>query len=159
VSQDPATLKPQKRGRRIAMTPEERHAYLTEARTCRVGTAGTDGAPHVSALWFVWDGEALWLNSVVKSQRWTNVMREPRVSVLVDGGHDFADLHGVEIIGRAEVVGEVPRIGESKDILVGPEKAFGDKYAGGTFAYDGKHAWLKVVPEKIVSWDFRKMVD
>lgn len=86
-------------------------------------------------------------------------MRDPRVSVLVDGGHDFVDLQGVEVIGRAEVVGEVPRTGEPKDVLVGPERVFGDKYAGGTFAYDGGHAWLRVVPERVVSWDFRKMID
>lgn len=62
MSQDPATVKPHMRRGRIAMTPEECHAYLTEARTCRVGTTRADGTPHVSALWFVWDGEALWLN-------------------------------------------------------------------------------------------------
>jgi hypothetical protein len=26
-----------------------------------------------------------------------------------------------------------------------------------TYTPDGRHAWLKVVPEKIVSWDFRKI--
>jgi hypothetical protein len=150
-------LKLQKRGARIAMTADERDAYLSHARTCRVGTTGADGAAHVSALWFVWDGEALWLNSVVKSQRWTNVLRDPRVSVLIDGGHEFSELNGVELIGRVEVVGEAPRTGEPNDALTSPESAFGQKYAGGQFTYDGGHAWLKLVPEKIVSWDFRKM--
>jgi hypothetical protein len=140
-----------------SLIPQKRDAYLEQARTCRVGTTGADGAAHVSALWFVWDGTALWLNSVVKSQRWTNLVRDPRVSVLVDGGHDFSELHGVELLGRAEVVGEAPRTGEPHDELVAPEVAFGQKYAGGAFAYDGRHAWLKVVPDKIVSWDFRKM--
>lgn len=150
-------LKPQKRGSKIAMTPPERDAYLAQARTCRVGTTGVDGAAHVSALWFVWDGTALWLNSVVKSQRWTNLVRDPRVSVLVDGGHDYAELHGVELIGKADVVGEAPRVGDPNDLLIAPEKAFGLKYRSGPFQYDGKHAWMKIVPDKIVSWDFRKM--
>jgi PPOX class probable F420-dependent enzyme len=157
MSEDAPGLRPQRRGGKISMTPEERDAYLAEARTCRVATLGADGAPHVSALWFVWDGTQLWLNSVVRSQRWTNVTRDPRVSVLVDGGEAFMELHGVEIIGRATVVGEAPRTGEPNDELLWPEQAFGDKYAGGKFVYDGGHAWLKVVPEKIVSWDFRKM--
>jgi hypothetical protein len=150
-------IKPQKRGGKIAMTPEERDTYLSEARTCRVGTTGADGAAHVSALWFVWDGTSLWLNSIVKSQRWTNVMRDPRISVLVDGGHDYLDLHGVELIGRAEPIGEVPRVGAPNSELAEPERAFGVKYSGGQFEYDGRHAWLKLVPEKIVSWDFRKL--
>jgi hypothetical protein len=138
------------------MTPEERDAFLGEERTCRVGTVGADG-PHVTALWFVWDGARIWLNSIVKSQRWTDLQRDPRVTVLVDTGEGFGELRGVEIKGRAVAVGEVPRAGEANDELAAPEHAFGEKYAGGTFVHDGRHAWLRVVPDKIVSWDFRKM--
>jgi hypothetical protein len=150
-------MREQRRSRRIAMSPEERDAFLRAERTCRVASVKSDGAPHLSALWFAWDGEALWLTSIVKSQRWTDIEREPRVSVLVDTGHDFGELRGVEISGTAHVVGEVPRVGEPNDELVVPEQLFGDKYAGGAFGHDGRHAWLRIVPEKIVSWDFRKM--
>ena len=149
-------MKEQRRSRRIAMTPDERDAFLGEERTCRVATASGVG-PHLTALWFVWDGEALWLTSIVKSQRWTDLERDPRVSVLVDTGDAFGELRGVELRGRAEPVGEVPRTGEPNELLVEPERLFGDKYAGGRFGHDGRHAWLRVVPEKITSWDFRKM--
>src|SRR6266542_3786520 len=150
-------MKEQRRGRKIAMTQEEVDAFLEEQRTCHVGTSGGDGAPHVSPLWFVWDGAALWLNSVVKSQRWTNLMRDPRISVIIDGGIEFFELRRVELTGRADVVGEVPRTGDPNPALAEPERLFGAKYAGGTFTADGNHAWLRVVPEKVVSWDFRKM--
>lgn len=150
-------LREQRRGRAIAMSTAEVDAYLRAARTCRVGTAGAGGAPHVSALWFVWDGMAVWLNSLVKSQRWVNVLRDPRVSVLVDDGVEFMELHGVEVVGVAEVVGDVPRTDQSDPVLAEPERLFGEKYVGGQFVVDGRHAWLRVVPEKIVSWDFRKI--
>ena len=90
------------------MTPDERDAFLTQERTCRVGTVGSDG-PHVTALWFVWDGSSLWLNSIVKSQRWVDLQKDPRVTVLVDTGAGFGELRGVEIRGRATVVGDIPR--------------------------------------------------
>ena len=140
------------------MTAEEREDFLTSQRTCRVATVGADGAPHVSALWFVWDGTALWLNSVVASQRWTNIAREPRVSVLVDAGEEFLELCGVELIGTAEIVGEVPRTSSPSEELAPVEVLFGQKYAGGAFTADGRHAWLRLVPDKVVSWDFRKLV-
>ena len=35
-------LQPQKRGRKIAMTPEEVDAFLAGQRTCRVATIGPD---------------------------------------------------------------------------------------------------------------------
>jgi hypothetical protein len=149
-------MREQRRSRRIAMTPDERDSFLAEERTCRVATASAAG-PHLTPLWFVWDGQAIWLNSIVASQRWTDIDREPLVSVLVDAGVDFGELRGVEIRGRAEVVGEAPRTGEPNDELAEPERLFGDKYVGGTFFHDGRHAWLRVVPAKIVSWNFQKM--
>jgi len=37
-------------------------------------------------------------------------------------------------------------------------KTFGDKYFTGLDIPDVKsHQWLKVIPEKTVSWDFRKI--
>lgn len=151
-------MREQRRGRRTAMAPEERETFLRDERTCRVASVGGDGSPHVTPLWFVWDGASLWLTSIVRSQRWTDLQRDGRVSVIVDTGHDFMELRGVEIKGRAEVVGEVPRTGEPNAELEVPERLFADKYAGGRVHHDGRHAWLRVSPEKMVSWDFRKLV-
>lgn len=150
-------MKEQRRGQRIAMTPAEVDAFLGEERTCRVATVGGDGAPHTSALWFVWDGSALWLNSIVKSQRWTNLSRDDRVSALVDAGVAYDELRGVELLGRVEQVGDVPRTEGTDPALAVPEQLFGEKYAGGRFVPDGRHAWVRLIPEKIVSWDFRKL--
>lgn len=149
----------QRRGASIAMTDDERDEFLRAQPVCRVATVGPGGAPHASALWYVWDGTALWLNSLVRSQRWTDLGRDPRVGVIVDdGGADFLALRGVELRGGVEVIGEVPRKGEPLDELTHPERLFAEKYAPGRgFQYDGRHAWLRLVPEKVVSWDFGKM--
>jgi hypothetical protein len=145
----------QRRGRRIAMTPEEVDAFLAEERTCRVATLGPSG-PHATPLWYAWHGGALWLTSVVRSQRWTDLQRDPRVAVVVDAGTSYDELRGVELRGQVEVVGEVPRTGEPVPELEGPEQLMADRYMGGTFVHDGRHAWLRMVPDKITSWDFRK---
>ena len=148
----------QRRGRRIAMTPEELDGFLTSERTCRVATVGVDGAPHNVPLWFVWDGSALWLNSVVKSQRWVDIVRDPRVSVVVDAGDDYVELRGAELIGSLVQVGEAPRTSAPEAELAEPERMFAEKYSGtAAFVPDGRHAWLRLHPDKIVSWDFRKM--
>jgi hypothetical protein len=140
------------------MAPEERDAFLNDERTCRVASAGADGSPHVSPLWFVWDGQSLWLTSIVKSQRWIDLQRDNRVAVVVDAGHDFLELRGVELRGRADVVGDVPRTGEPNAEVVVPERLFADKYAGGQVRHDGRHACLRITPEKMISWDFRKLL-
>jgi nitroimidazol reductase NimA-like FMN-containing flavoprotein (pyridoxamine 5'-phosphate oxidase superfamily) len=152
-----AELKPQKRGRRIAMSAGEIDEFLAGERTCRVATTGPDG-PHATALWFGWDGACLWLYSIVGSQRWADLGRDPRISVLVDTAHHYQELRGVEISGRAEVVGDVPRTAAPSDELAPVERDFARKYLdGGEMFHDARHAWLRVTPRKISSWDFRKL--
>ncbi|GHI09296.1 pyridoxamine 5-phosphate oxidase [Streptomyces cellostaticus] len=152
------TVTQQRRGRKIMMTPGELDAFLTSQRTCRVATVSTDGAPHVSALWFAWDGTSLWLYSVVRSRRWTQLRRDPRVAVVVDSGEEYDQLLGVELSGRVEFVGEVPRTGELCAELDTAETLFARKNFGlDEMPHDGRHAWARLTPEKIVSWDFRKL--
>jgi PPOX class probable F420-dependent enzyme len=177
----------QRRGRVIAMNADELTSFLGQQRTCRFATTGPDG-PHVAPVWFVWDGQALWVYSLTRSQRWTNLARDPRVAVVVDDGHHYHELRGVEIEGEAAVVGPVPRTGDdTAPELAEPERLMAAKYFGGAnlaagggganlaaggggaspaaggggpeMVHDGRHAWLRITPNKLVSWDFRKLAD
>lgn len=147
-------MKEQRRARKIAMDPAELNEFLAAQHTCRFATASPQG-PHLTALWFVWDGRALWLTSLVKSQRWTDLARDPRVAVLIDAGERYGELRGAELRGSVEVVGEVPRTGTPDEVLAEPERLMQEKY--GNMGHDGRHAWLRLVPDKITSWDFRKL--
>ena len=146
----------QRRGRAIAMTGEELDAFLGEQRTCRVATVGPNG-PHATPLWFVWHGDALWLTSLARSRRWADLRNDPRIAVVVDAGEEYRELRGVELRGRVEIVGEVPRTGEPVPELDGPEREFAHKYGGGPLEHDGRHGWLRLIPDRVTSWDFRKL--
>jgi hypothetical protein len=122
-----------------------------------VATVGADGQPHVAPLWFLWHGGQIWLYSLVRSQRWADLERNPRISLVVDGGEGYAELHGVEIIGRGTVVGDVPRSTAPDSELATPELLYARKYRGtDDTTPDGRHGWLRVDVEKLVSWDVRK---
>jgi PPOX class probable F420-dependent enzyme len=150
-------IREQRRGRAIAMTQAEVDRFLAAESVCRVATVGASGQPHVAPLWFVWDGTALWLNSIVRSQRWRDLQRDPRVSVVVDAGEEFTELRGVELSGRAEIASEVPRTTAPDPRLAEPERLYAEKYAGtSVFEPDGRHAWVRLEPTRLVSWDFRK---
>src|SRR5580704_16629188 len=81
----------QRRGRVIAMNAGEMEGFLGEERTCRLATLGP-GGPHVSPVWFVWapvagtdaGTSALWIYSLTRSQRWTDLQRDPRVAAVID---------------------------------------------------------------------------
>ncbi len=148
----------QRRGRRIMMTPEEVDAFLSSERTCRVATVSAEGAPHVSALWFAWDGTSLWLYSITRSRRWADLRRDRRVAVVVDTGEEYGELRGVELSGTVEFVGEAPRTGEPCPELDAPERLFARKLFGvDEMPHDGRHAWIRLTPDAITSWDFRKL--
>ncbi|MDL2078037.1 pyridoxamine 5'-phosphate oxidase family protein [Streptomyces sp. GXMU-J15] len=148
----------QRRGRKIMMTPGELDEFLYTQRTCRVATVSADGAPHVSTLWFAWDGTSIWLYSVVRSKRWTQLRRDPRVAIVVDTGEEYDELRGAELSGTVEFVGEIPRTGELCAELDAIETLFARKnFRLEEMPHDGRHAWMRLTPEKIVSWDFRKL--
>ncbi|MDX6311001.1 MAG: hypothetical protein QOF44_465 [Streptomyces sp.] len=140
------------------MTPDEIDAFLREQRTCRVATVSPDGRPHVGALWFAWDGTSLWLYSITRSRRWADLRHDPRVAVVVDDGKDYGELRGVELSGSVDFVGEAPRTGEPYSELDVPERLFAAKNFGlDAMVHDGRHAWLRLTPEAVTSWDFRKV--
>ncbi|WP_198412577.1 pyridoxamine 5'-phosphate oxidase family protein [Nocardioides mangrovicus] len=139
------------------MSEREVDGFMRTERTCRVATVGADGTPHVMPLWFVWHDRSVWLSSIVKSQRWADLTRDPHVAVVVDAGTEFHELRGVEVRGEVEQVGDVPRTSRIDPELVEPERLMASKYSrSGEFVPDGRHAWLRVRPSKLVSWDFRK---
>ncbi|MET8681394.1 pyridoxamine 5'-phosphate oxidase family protein [Streptomyces sp. NPDC004647] len=148
----------QRRGRRIMMTQEELDVFLAGQRTCRVATVDGDGSPHISALWFAWDGSSLWLYSITRSRRWAQLRRDSRLAVVVDDGHEYGELRGVELSGSAVFVGEAPRTGEPCPELEPPERLFAAKYFGlDRMPHDGRHGWLRLTPDSVASWDFRKI--
>ncbi|GLF95732.1 pyridoxamine 5'-phosphate oxidase family protein [Streptomyces yaizuensis] len=148
----------QRRGRRIMMTPGELDTFLTTERTCRVATVAADGRPHVGALWFAWDGTSLWLYSLVRSRRWAGLRHDPRIAVVVDSGEEYGELRGAELSGTAVPVGEAPRTGAPCPELEAPERLFARKNFGlDAMPHDGWHAWLRLTPDAVVSWDFRKL--
>src|SRR5260370_22029258 len=155
----------QRRGRAIAMNADEMDSFLGEQRTCRMATLGPGGGLHVSPVWCVWDAGALWIYSLIRSQRWADLSRDPRVAVVIDAGEKYADLTGVEIEGEAAVVGPVPRGQAIEDLaatrgLARVERLMVRKYRGSEeMVHDGRHAWLRITPLKIISWDFRKLAD
>src|SRR6195952_413192 len=88
----------------IVMTPDEITDFVTNSRTGTLATIGATGLPHLVAMWYaVLDGE-LWIETKAKSQKAVNLLRDPRVTVLIEDGHTYDTLRGVSFEGTATVV-------------------------------------------------------
>ena len=76
------------------LTPTLRRTF-SDLVGASLATVGPDGAPHVAPVWFVWREEAVYLSTRRGRRSWLNAELDPRVSVVIDRGHEWAELSGV----------------------------------------------------------------
>lgn len=144
---------------KVRMTDEEVDAFLEDAKTLIVSTVGKDGAPHLTALWFARHDGAILFETYASSQKVVNLRRDPRIAVLCEAGETYDQLRGVSIQGRAQIVDDGPRLAELMTLVVdrnspGLEP---DTLAGHVAAMIRKRVVVVVHPEKVISWDHRKL--
>ncbi len=88
----------------IIMSESEITDFVNNSRTGTLATIGSDGQPHLTAMWYgVVDGE-IWLETKAKSQKAVNLKRDPRVSFMIEDGDTYDTLRGVSFEGVAEIV-------------------------------------------------------
>ena len=75
----------------ITMDADEVRAFVEQQRTATIATVGPTGVPHLVAMWYaVIDGQ-IWFETKPKSQKVTNVRRNPSVSFLAEAGLKAVD--------------------------------------------------------------------
>jgi len=146
----------------IALPPDEVDSLLRAARTMVLVTNGPDGVPDPVPMWFVVDDDGtIWMRTYAKSQKVVNLERDPRFAALVEDGDRYAELRGVQLTGRVELVADVDRI---CSIVA----AFMVKYEGLDPAHVGaveqayrvkapKQRALRLHVEGTTSWDHAKL--
>jgi len=138
----------------LSLSPSELDAFLSVKRTARVATVDAGGEPQVVPLWFVWIGGALFLNSTRGNVTVRNALaREARVSAVIDDGESYEELRGVVMHGTIQEAGDDPRITDvdaewSRKYLVGNPTPY-ERWRN--------RLWLRLAPDHMTSWDFRKI--
>ncbi len=147
-----------KRRNQIKMSPDEIRGLLDEARTMTMCTFNHDGTIHAVAMWFGFLGADIAVQTKAKSQKALNLRRDPRITCLVEAGEGYDELRGVELVGTAEAI-EAPeelwKIGVSVfERHVGP---YDEGLRAQVEAMLHKRVGFRIRPERIVSWDHRKL--
>ena len=145
----------------IRMNDEERREYLDQSLTIIINSIGRDGVPHPVPMWYaVEDDGAIVMSTYTKSQKIRNLRRDPRVSLLLEDGTAYAELRGILMYGVAELVEDVERVA---DILMAVSSRQGGAELGDLRPQlrqsAEKRTGIRVRPDKIVSWDHRKLGD
>jgi PPOX class probable F420-dependent enzyme len=146
------------RRREIEMSAEEEQAFLADQRVVICATNGPSGWPHLMPLWYVVRGNEVWAWTYGKSQKVRNLERDPRVTLQVEDGHEYGELRGVMIEARVEIHRDTDLVAALGAELLG-------RYGSGSplevndmiRAQAAKRVALQFVPQRIASWDHRKL--
>ena len=144
----------------IKMDVGEVQAFLEEQKTVICATNGRDGFPHLMPLWYVLRDGRPWAWTYGKAQKTKNLERDPRATLQVETGLDYAELRGVML--RCDVV-----IHRDLDVVTGIGMDLVDRYAGPGPEFDPmrdgfrqqatKRVGFEFVERDRVTWDHRKL--
>ena len=139
------------------LSADEQVALLREARKAALATVDADGFPHVVAMSFLARDGAIYMTSYAKAQKVVNARRNPKVTVMIETGASYPEFRGVMIRGRCEVIEDPAQV--ERVIREAADKSDGGaaRPQPGALASAGKRVILRVTPEKIASWDHRKL--
>jgi PPOX class probable F420-dependent enzyme len=147
----------------IQMSDDERKKFIAASKTIIINSIGPKGYPHPMPMWFGVDPDGtVRMTTFRASQKVKNIRRDPRVSLLVESGEEYAELKGVVIYGKAEIVDDLEVV---KQTLVSVTTRFGAPLDAAARegmlkvmeATASKRVCILIRPERIVSWDHAKL--
>ena len=117
--------------------------------------------PHLMPLWYVPRDGTIWIWTYAKSQKVKNLERDPRCTLLVETGHEYSELRGIQIEADAEIHRDLDTIVEfAKELTIryseGIESVEGDA-AEALKAQAPKRVAISFEPKRVATWDHRKL--
>ncbi len=160
-----ATVPPVSRRDQIRMTDDDVAGFLDEERTVICATIGRDGFPHLMPLWFVMRDREIWSWTFAKSQKVRNLERDPRATVEVEAGTEYAQLRGVMLKTNVTIhrdTSVVEKLGmELFDRYraddCDPAHPLSDEVRAMVRAQSPKRVALQFVERSRATWDHRKL--
>jgi general stress protein 26 len=131
-------------------------AVLGEAVLARLATTNPKTMqPHVVPVWFMWDGEYVWISSFVSTRKIRELKKNPRGAVLIESKQKAGKLQAVLMEGTVELVTEsrqqVREIASRIYIrYLGPEGIKDPEPQ--SWLNDPQNLLIKLTPARIISW-------
>jgi general stress protein 26 len=129
---------------------------LQQTVLARLGTANPVSLqPHVVPVWFLWDGEALWISAFTSTRKVKDLQRNRRCSVLIEPKDPSnSKIQAVLLEGTCELLSEQPFVAEQSERIY--EKYMGSEGVKAaepqSWKSDPENRLVKLVPEKVFLW-------
>jgi PPOX class probable F420-dependent enzyme len=133
----------------IELDEGQRRELIDAQRIVVVASFGPRGWPHLMPLWYVPRDGVIWIYTYAKSQKVRNLERDPRATLLIETGHEYAELRGLMIEAEAEIGRDIETVFPLAEELT-------LRYADGLDSLEGDaREALKKQAEKRVAVRFR----
>ena len=130
-------------------------ALLAEPVLARLATANPANLqPHVVPVWFLWDGQSIWISAFNSTRKVKDLLRNPRCAVLIEPKTP-EKLQAVLFEGPAEVVTEPRSLVKEMSLRIytrymGPEGVLEAKPQ--SWCIDPENTVIKLTPEQTFTW-------
>jgi PPOX class probable F420-dependent enzyme len=141
----------------IRLTADEAWDAIGSAHTGILTTLRRDGMPIALPVWFVAQDRTIAMMTPAGTKKIARITHDPRASFLVESGERWADLCGVHLTGRVEMVDDEPDMQRIEAAIFAKYAAFRpplDGLPAKTQTYYAKQVFLRLVPEgRVLTWD------
>lgn len=142
----------------VRLSRDEAWAVIANAHTGIFTSLRADGTPVALPVWFVALDERIYIGTPSHTKKLVRIARDPRVSFLVESGERWAELVGVQLNGRANVVTDpvvLQRVMSALDAKYATFRTARADMPEATRAhYAVETAIIEIVPDaRILSWN------
>ncbi len=151
-------FKGEKQRSKVVMTPDEVDEFLQGRRSMTMSTIAGDGSIHSIAMWYGFLEGAVAIESKAKAQKIVNLRRNPNLTMLVEDGDTYEELHGVTLIGKGEIVEDPDRIWElGVSVFERYNAPYTEEMKPFVEIMLRKRVVVKLHVDRVISWDHRKL--
>lgn len=123
---------------------------LARLGTCSPATL----QPHVTPVWFAWDGESLLISAFNSTRKVRDTVRNPLISVLIDTGNPGEDIRAVLFEGQAELIDNPALVAPLAEQIY--TRYLGEQgvreTAPSSWIIDPENRIIRLQPEKVFAW-------
>ncbi|MFD4351655.1 pyridoxamine 5'-phosphate oxidase family protein [Nocardia sp. NPDC058518] len=144
----------------VQMSADEIAQFLDRSRVLTLATLDVEGKPHLTAMWFGHIDGKIYFETKAKSQKATNLRRNPTLTCMAEAGDTYDQLRGVSIEGTAHLI-EDPADEEYWNAGIDVFRRYVGPYTeqARPLVESMMHNRIvvRVEPTRIRSWDHRKL--
>jgi general stress protein 26 len=110
--------------------------------------------PHLTAVWYFWDGESLYISAFTSTRKVKEVRRNPYIAVLVDVKEAVDGVSAVLLEGKAEWIHQPEFVQKMSQIIytryMGEEGVQAPEPQ--SWIIDPENSIIKLTPSRVYTW-------